>query len=60
MHICAHEYVFWTGLLINLFEYCRLTTVDNGTLYITEVRITFGFIVYGVYNNNNIYRGLHS
>jgi hypothetical protein len=54
MHICAHEYVFWTGLLINLFEYCRLTTVDKGTSYITEVRITFGFIVNDVYNNKII------
>ena len=54
MHICTHEYVFWTGLLINLFEYCRLTTVDKGTSYITEVRITFGFIVNDVYNNKII------
>ena len=54
MHICAHEYVFWTGLLINLFEYCRLTTVDKGTSYITEARTTFGFIVNGVYNNKII------
>jgi hypothetical protein len=54
MHICTHEYVFWTGLLINLFEYCRLTTVDKGMLYITEVRITFGFIVNDVYNNKII------